>query len=50
MVASAIAECVNGTQPAYYSELEELRCDVARLETEMSKRGLYFKCSDACWI
>ena len=48
MVASALTACVY--RPAYYSELEDLRCDVARLEKEMSKRGVYFKCSDTCWI
>ena len=50
MVASALAACVYRTRPAYYSELEELRCDMARLEKDMSKCGAYYKCSDTCWI
>ena len=48
IVASALTACVY--RPAIYSELEELRSDVARLEKEMSKRACYFKCSDTCWI
>ena len=48
IVASTLTACVY--RPAIDSELEELRCDVARLEKEMSKRGVYFKCSDTCWM
>ena len=48
IVASALTACVY--RPVFYSELEELRSDVTMLEKEMSKRGLYFKCSDTCWI
>jgi len=48
-VASALTACVY--RPASYTELEELRCEVARLEKEMMKRGGNFKCgSDTCWI
>jgi len=47
-IVSAITACVY--RPASYTELEELRCEVARLEKEMTKRSGYFKCSDTCWI
>ena len=50
-IVSALCSCVY--RPACYSELEELRRDMARLEKEVGlnswccyKRGAYYKCSD----
>ena len=54
-VVSALCSCVD--RPAYYSELDELKRDMAKLEREVGlttwccyKRGAYYKCSDTSWI
>ena len=50
-IVSALSDCVYRVRPACYSELEDLRRDMARLEKEVGlspwccyKRGVYYTC------